>query len=125
MRKLICKIFNLIPKEDYDATIKAKNEVIINQSAEIGELRGKDVAQKSMINNLENENHMLDRTLKKCNTRPHTCVAVAYGSLLPVGYTEEALKTVAWNKLLEKIKDDGVRYDFRDGECVATLEVLV
>lgn len=125
MRKFICKIFNLIPKEDYDAVVEAKNEVIVNQNVEIGEAKGTIVRQKCEINQLENDNHHLNSMLKKYNTRPYTCVAIAYGSLLPSGYTDEMLKKAAWNKLLEKIEDVGVQYDFRDGECVATLEVLI
>ncbi|MBQ0089880.1 MAG: hypothetical protein KBT27_11190 [Prevotellaceae bacterium] len=132
MRKFICKIFNLIPKEEYDALVEAydvaveiKNEVIFNQSVELGEARGTIVRQECEINQLENENHHLSNMLKKYDTRPYTCVAIAYGSLLPSGYTDEMLKKAAWNKLLGKIEDVGVQYDFRDGECVATIEVLI
>lgn len=123
-RKWICKIFKLVPKEDYDAVLKAKSEVIVNQSAEIIEANGKIVAQNSKIAQLARDNAELTRTLEKCHATPCEFVGISYSSLFPKSYTEEMLREAAWNKICDKVKNNGVQYDFRDGECVATLSVL-
>lgn len=133
-RKWICKIFKLVPKEDYD---ELENEfdnnvkIFIEQAKENNHLKEKitELKRENLVLSVENtnltrENTELKRTLEKCYTTPHEFVGISYSSLFPKNCTEEMLRESAWNKICDKVKNNGVQYDFRDGECVATLSVL-
>lgn len=151
-RKWICKIFKLVPKEDYDKLnneydnleyeydkLKAfydddieeyqmkedlyKEAISIRDTEIIDLQRGNAVLEMKNVK-LARENTELKKTLEKCHATPCEFVGISYSSLFPKNCTEEMLREAAWNKICDKVKNNGVQYDFRDGECVATLSVL-
>lgn len=144
-RKWICKIFKLVPKEDYDElndkydNLKIsfdnhlkEDEEIEKVSTEAFEIRNnkiKELQRENLVLEIENtkltrDNTKLKKTLEKCHAIPCEFVGISYSSLFPKNCTEEMLREAAWNKICDKVKNNGVQYDFRDGECVATLSVL-
>lgn len=144
-RKWICKIFKLVPKEDYDKLndeydkLKAfsddnvekykMQEELHKEAIGIRENKINEFARENLTLEIRNtklarDNTELTRTLEKCHATPCEFVGISYSSLFPKNCTEEMLREAAWNKICDKIKNNGVQYDFRDGECVATLSVL-
>lgn len=139
MKKIWTKICDWIVEKfggvtfsTFEYWMRAKNNSIKELQNEIKYIKDDyDNARKANVKLLKENAHIFNRLanateyIDKINKPRKEFVNIGYLSTYPEVYTDDNIEYIVTTGLLEKIRNSNViKYDYRDGEVVASIEVI-
>lgn len=129
----IVEKFGGITVKTFEHWMSVKNQQIKETEDRVRFIKADyDEAYNANIKLFATNTHLLtqlndaNKYIEKMRSPKREFVKIGYIATYPISYTNDNIEYIVTNGLLEKIRESGaIKYDYHDGECVASIEVVL